>query len=122
MKCIEMQSKISDWVDGGPAEEEIESHLQGCQICAAFHEDILALKQSSGALGFVEPPARLWANLQLQLVSEGLMKTQQEETSFWKRLFPSLSLPSLKPAFVGAILALLFSTSFFYFYSQRGSQ
>jgi len=122
MKCIEMQLKISDWVDGGPAEGELESHLEVCRACAAFHEDILALKQSSGALGFVEPPARLWANLQVQLVSEGLIKTQEEKQGFWQRLFPALLMPSLKPAFGGAILALLFSTTFFYFYMQRGSQ
>lgn len=117
-----MQSKISDWVDGGPAERELESHLRACRACAAFHEDILALKQSSGALGLVEPPGRLWANLQVQLVSEGLIKTQEEKQSFWQRLFPALLMPSLKPAFAGAILALLFSTTFFYFYIQRGSQ
>jgi len=122
MKCIEMQSKISDWVDGGPAEAELESHLKVCHACAAFLEDILALKQSSSVLGFVEPPGRLWANLQVQLVSEGLIKTQVEKLGFWQRLFPALLMPSLKPAFGGAILALLFSTTFFYFYSQRGSQ
>src|SRR5437867_3931606 len=108
MKCIEMQSEISDWVDGGPAGEDLESHLKLCRACAAFHEDILALKQCSSALGFVEPPGRLWANLQLQLVSEGLVKTQKEKQGFWQRLFPALLMPSLKPAFVGAILALLF--------------
>ena len=56
MKCIEIQSKISDWVDGGPAEGELESHLKVCRACASFHEDVLALKQSSGALGLVDPP------------------------------------------------------------------
>jgi hypothetical protein len=122
MKCIEMQSKISDWVDGGPAEGELESHLEVCRACAAFHEDILALKQSSGALGFVEPPGRLWANLKMQLVAEGLIKTPGEKQRFWQRLFPALLIPGLKPAFGGAILALLFSTTVFYFYMQRGSQ
>jgi hypothetical protein len=122
MKCIEMQSKISDWVDGGPAEGELESHLEVCRACAAFHEDILALKQSSGTLGFVEPPGRLWANLKMQLVAEGLIKTPGEKQRFWQRLFPALLIPGLKPAFGGAILALLFSTTVFYFYMQRGSQ
>ena len=122
MKCIEMQSKISDWVDGGPTEGEVESHLKGCRACAAFHEDVLALKQSSGALGLVDPPRRLWVNLRTQLVSEGLIKTQEAKLGFWQRLFPSVLMPSLKPAFGGAILALLLSTTVFYFYLQRGSQ
>jgi hypothetical protein len=121
MKCIEMQSKISDWVDGGEG-GELESHLKVCLDCAAFHEDILALKQSSRALGLAEPPRRLWAKLQVQLVSEGLIKTQEEKQSFWQRLFPARLMPGLKPAFGGAILALLFSTTFFYFYTQRGGQ
>lgn len=122
MKCIEIQSRISDWVDGGPAEAELESHLKVCRACASFHEDVLALKQSSSALGLVDPPSRLWTSLQVQLVSEGLIKTQEAKQSFWQRLFPAVLMPSLKPAFGGAILALLLSTTVFYFYSQRGGQ
>jgi hypothetical protein len=122
MKCIEIQSRISDWVDGGPPEGELESHLKVCRACASFHEDVLALKQSSGALGLVDPPSRLWASLEVQLVSEGLIKTQEAKQSFWQRLFPTVLMPSLKPAFAGAILALLLSTTVFYFYSQRGGQ
>ena len=122
MKCIEIQSKISDWVDGGPAEAELESHLKVCRACASFQDDVLALKQSSSALGLVDPPSRLWASLQVQLVSEGLIKTQKAKQSFWQRLFPPVLMPSLKPAFAGAILALLLSTTVFYFYSQRGGQ
>ena len=122
MKCIEVQSKISDWVDGGPAEWDIESHLKACRICSSFHDDVLALKDRSRALGLVEPPSRLWANLQRQLVSEGLIKSQAQQQGFWQRLFPAVLTPSLKPAFGGAILALLLSTTFFYFYTQRGSQ
>jgi len=122
MKCIEIQSRISDWVDGGPAEGEIESHLKVCRDCASFQDDVLALKQSSSALGLVDPPSRLWASLQVQLVSEGLIKTQKAKQSFWQRLFPPVLMPSLKPAFAGAILALLLSTTVFYFYSQRGGQ
>ena len=122
MKCIEIQSKISDWVDGGPAEGEVESHLKVCRDCASFHEDVLALKQSSGALGLVDPPSRLWASLQVQLVSEGLIKTQEAKQGFWQRWFPTVLMPSLKPAFGGAILALILSTTLFYFYGQRGAQ
>ena len=122
MKCIEIQSRISDWVDGGPAEGELESHLKVCRACASFHEDVLALKQSSSALGLVDPPGRLWASLQVQLVSEGLIKPQEAKQSFWQRLFPSALIPNLKPAFSGAILALLLSTTVFYFYSRRGGQ
>jgi hypothetical protein len=121
MKCLEIQSKISDWVDGGPAEGNLESHLKVCEACAAFHQDIMALKQSSRTLGLVEPPGRLWTNLQVQLVSEGLIKSREEKQSFWRRVFPGALMPSLKPAFSGAILALLFSATFYY-YTQRGSQ
>jgi hypothetical protein len=122
MKCIEIQSKISDWVDGGPAEGEVESHLKVCRACASFHEDVLALKQSSRALELVDPPGRLWASLQVQLVSEGLIKTQEAKEGFWQRWFPTVLVPGLKPAFGGAILALILSTTFFYFYGQRGGQ
>jgi hypothetical protein len=121
MKCIEMQARISDWVDGGPSERELESHIKSCGACTAFYEDILALKQSSAALGLVDPPDRLWANLRGQLISEGLIRTNEQKQSFWERWFPSI-LPSLKPALGGAILALLLSTTVFYFYSHRGSQ
>ena len=121
MKCIEMQSKISDWVDGGPAEGELQSHLKVCRACASFHEDVLALKQSSAALGLVEPPRRLWANLQVQLVSEGLIRTDEAKQPFWQKLLKAVWMPGLKPALAGAILALLLSTTVFYLYIQRGS-
>jgi hypothetical protein len=121
MKCIEMQSRISDWVDGGPVGADLESHLKVCRACAAFHEDVVALKESSGALGFAEPPSRLWASLRTQLVSEGLIRAEAK-LGFWQRLFPAALMPGLKPAFGGAILALLLSTTVFYFYTQRGSQ
>jgi hypothetical protein len=122
MKCIEIQSKISDWVDGGPEAGELQSHLKVCRACASFHEDVLALKQSSGALGLVEPPARLWANLQVQLVSERLIRPQEARLPFWQRLSRAVWVPGLKPAFAGAILALLLSTTIFYLYTQRGGQ
>jgi hypothetical protein len=64
----------------------------------------------------------VFVNLQMQLVSEGLIKTQEAKQSLWQRLFPAVLRPSLKPAFGGAIVALLLSTTVFYFYSQRGSQ
>ncbi|MGH9428717.1 MAG: hypothetical protein ACRD2L_20720, partial [Terriglobia bacterium] len=93
-----------------------------CQACASFHEDVLAIKQSSGSLGLVDPPSRLWASLQVQLVSEGLIKPQEAKQGIWQRLFPAVLIPGLKPAFGGAILALLLSTTFFYFYVQRSGQ
>jgi hypothetical protein len=122
MRCIELQSKISDWVDGGLAETGLESHLNECRSCAAFHEDILALKRGASALGSMEPPSRLWDNLHAQLISDGLIKAAEERQGFWQRLSSAFSMPRLKPAFSGAILALLFSTTFFYFYTQRGAQ
>jgi hypothetical protein len=122
MKCIEIQSKISDWVDGGPAAGELESHLKVCPACASFHEDVLALKQNSAALGLVDPPSRLWVSLESQLVSEGLIKTQEAKQGFWQRWFPTMLMPSLKPAFAGAILALILSTTVFYFYGLRRGQ
>jgi len=122
MKCIEIQAKISDWVDGDVADGYLQSHLKVCPACSAFHQDIVALKEGAGSLDLAEPPSRLWANLQSQLVSEGFIKIPEEKRSLLQRLFPGISMPSLKPAMGGAILALLLSTTVFYFYSQRGTQ
>ncbi|MBM3802730.1 MAG: zf-HC2 domain-containing protein [Acidimicrobiia bacterium] len=122
MKCIEMQSRISDWVDGDPAGMELESHLRTCQACASFHADVTALKQQASTLDLIDPPGRLWNNLRSQLVSEGVIRVQAEKQSFWRGLLSGVWIPSLKPAFSGAILALLFSTAFFYYYVQRDAQ
>jgi hypothetical protein len=120
MNCNEVQFKISEWVDGDGIDEpsRLQDHVKLCARCAAFYRDIQAIKETSSSL-LVDPPDQVWTRLRRQLVSEGLIQAPQRRT-FWERLFPVGFTPGLKPALIGATLALILSTTVFYFYPWQG--
>lgn len=124
MKCSEVQFMISEQIDGARFghESTIEQHMRACRNCASFYQDVQSIKEASSRLDPVEPPSRIWADLRNQLVSEGLIKAQQEKKSLWEKLFPAGLWLGLKPAMSGAIVALILSTSVFYFYSRYGKE
>jgi len=125
MKCHEIQFKISEWVDGDVPEQEsaLRLHMEGCNDCAAFYRDIQAIKEGASQLELAEPPDHIWADLRVRLLSEGLTKTQEPKKRLWDRILPGGVWLGLKPALSGAIVALILSTSvFYYFYSRQGNQ
>lgn len=87
MKCEEVQSHFSDYLDKtaeGPRAKGIENHLTNCPICSEDFAGLLQCRQMIAALPDVEPPVgftmRVMAN-----VAEAA-----SETSLWRRLFTPL--------------------------------
>ena len=115
--CRNIRADISLWVDGelDPSRSEtVESHLDSCADCAAFHQDLDAIRQGVERLEPIDPPERLWTSLRVQLEAEGLIRSKPRE-SFWAAILPK-RLPDLKPAWSGAILALLVAVGSLLFY------
>ena len=61
--CLELQSQLSDFVDGqldAEARAGIVAHLDGCDACRALVADLGHLRAAARMLGPVTPPAHLW--------------------------------------------------------------
>ena len=122
MTCIEIQFKISEWIDGGvhqSEEQELIGHLERCGKCSMVYADIKAIKQSAGSLGEVEPDNSVWSGIKAQLFAEGLVR-EKKRRSFWKQVFPLSPSVSLKPALTGAIVTLILIGSLYFFVTKSG--
>lgn len=119
VNCNEIQFRISEWIDGDVSDEQgaLQQHMNECRFCSAFYRNTQSVKEAVSQLS-TDPPDRLWASLRGQLVAEGLI-VAPEKKSLWERLFSYDFLPGLKPAMIGATLALILSTTVFYFYSRQ---
>ncbi len=119
MTCIEIQLKISEWIDGGHLSEELElkGHLEHCGKCWQIYEDIKAIKQSAGNLDDLEPEGSLWSGIKSQLFAEGLVR-EKKGRSFWEKLFPLRLSASLKPVLTGAIVTSILMGSLYFFITR----
>jgi hypothetical protein len=119
MTCIEIQFKISEWIDGGHLSEELElkGHLEHCGKCWQIYEDIKAIKQSAGNLDDLEPEGSLWSGIKSQLFAEGLVR-EKKGRSFWEKLFPLRLSASLKPVLTGAIVTSILMGSLYFFITR----
>ena len=122
MTCIEIQFKISEWIDGGvhlSEELELRGHLEHCGKCSQIYKDIKAIKQSAGNLDDLEPDGSLWSGIKAQLFAEGLVR-DKEGRSFWEKLFPLRLSANLKPALTGAIVTVILVGSLYFFVTRSG--
>jgi hypothetical protein len=121
MNCRDVQFKISEWLDGETPDQvsRLKGHMELCQDCASFYQDMQVIKETSCQLGTVDPPDRLWISIRRQLTSEGLVRIPEKKLGLWERIFPMGVWPGLKPALSGAIVALILSVSVFYLINSR---
>jgi hypothetical protein len=120
MTCVEIQFKISEWIDGGihlSEELELKGHLERCSRCSQIYQDIKTMKERASNLDDLEPAGSLWAGIKAQLLAEGLVK---EKESLWGRLFPLSLSASLKPALTGAIVTLILIGFLYFLVTKSG--
>jgi len=117
MNCIDIQEALSCWVDRELDDfqvKKLDSHMENCPDCSNFFKDLKTIRQSTQLLDPIEPPQKIWQDLQLQLLTEGYIEPGSQD-SFWIRYLPKGFVP-LKPAWGNAILGLFLIGSSFLFY------
>ncbi len=86
----------------GEQRPEVLAHASECNSCGAVLGDLQQVITTSGLLGYQDPPARLWTNLRVALVSEGLF---QDSVGFWQSWAAALTV-FRHPAPVAAVACL----------------
>lgn len=120
ISCADIQIDISSWVDeelNASRTATVEKHLESCAKCAAFHQDLQSIREGVKGLEPLDPPEKLWTSLRFQLETEGLIRDKSKK-SFWSMLLDR-RFPDLKPAWSGAILALLLGFGSFLVYDFK---
>src|SRR5438445_8242624 len=93
-----------------PLPEAARVHMATCSYCREFVADLATIVSIANELpAEVEPPARVWNSLRVQLELEGIIKTplvsaSGERSSWWhgfNKLFPSRALAT---AAVGLVI------------------
>ena len=100
--CRLFDAQVADYLEGGDRPAVI-LHASECAFCGVILADLRAVISESAALGFEEPPPRVWTNIRATLEAEGVFR---EPGGWWARWVSRLTfLPS--PAAVGALASLV---------------
>ena len=89
MKCEEVQSHFSDYLDKtaeAPRAKGIENHLTNCPICSEEFAGLLQCRQLVSGLPEVEPPLGFTMRVMAHVADAA------SERSLWKRLFMPLKI------------------------------
>lgn len=111
-KCIDIQEKCSQWIDGDLDLKQIiklQSHIDTCTTCATFLKELKLIKQSVQLLEPMNPPDRVWSNLRTQLAAGGFIRSEPRKRLL-ERILPN-SFFTLKHAWGNAIFALVLLVS-----------
>lgn len=100
--CQAFDAGLADYLEGED-KPEVAAHADECIFCGALLGDLKRQMTASAALGDQDPPARLWANIRVALISEGLLK---QEFGLWQRWFSGLAFLR-NPAPVAALAGLV---------------
>ncbi len=109
--CRLFDAQVADYLDGEdrPA---VVVHASECAFCAVVLADLRTVISESAALGFEEPPPRVWANIRAALEAEGAFREPRGRWARWvARLTPVPSLAAVGVLESLVILALSLSVS-----------
>ena len=111
MKCIEVEKQIDSLLDGevnSVIREEVEHHLEGCQVCGQIYEKLRAVDELLMKSVSVPDPKRLDEFVMDAFYRHQNKKQEIKETVGW---WAALSRLSLIPKPAMAFAALLFAAS-----------
>jgi hypothetical protein len=75
MNCNEFRDAWAGLDDSSRLSDAMESHRQLCRSCAQLVDDVQLIVQQARRMRLAEdPPKRVWANIQLRLEEEGLIR------------------------------------------------
>jgi len=100
--CRQFDADLAAYLEGEDR-SGVLSHARECAFCGVVLSDLEQIRSVSRLFTHEEPSPRVWANLRLSLVAEGIIRTP--EIPWWSRWARIPSLPNLAP--VGALACLL---------------
>ncbi len=106
MQCNEFMESLDQWLDGDHR-PDAEAHLRSCAACSGLVADLGKIQIAARELHDVEPPERVWVAIRAQLEAEGLIASRG-----WLSWLPSFGAAWMRPAFAGALLAILAAGGF----------
>src|SRR5438093_13211593 len=74
--CRNFETGLAAYLEG-EGRPEIPAHASECSACGVILADLQYVIATSAVLEYQDPPARLWANLRVALVSEGLLRSEE---------------------------------------------
>ena len=106
MQCNEFMDSLDLWLEG-ERQPDAEAHLRSCVACNGLVADLEMIRSAGRELSDVDPPPRVWNAIRSQLEAEGLVARHG-----WLSWLPSFGTTWLRPAFAGALLAILAAGGF----------
>ncbi len=82
--CREFDAQLADYLEGEDR-TGVSGHAKECPFCSVVLADIEQLRAGGRALGWEDPPARVWANVRAQLAAEGMLR---EPVAGWLSWLP----------------------------------
>jgi anti-sigma factor RsiW len=107
--------QLADGTLGAIRRTELELHLEECESCRSFAEDIRRLREAAAALEPIAPPDHVWLQIAGRLRREGRVASPAPRAVASRRLLP-LAIAASLTVIVGASLYVL------YFGSARDQQ
>lgn len=101
VSCEKVQ-ELADALLEGEGQPNAFAHLEHCQRCQTFMNDLATILHASRLLPTYEPSPRLLASLRRQAEAQGLWET----TSWWQRFFPVRGRVAFASGLAGFVLAL----------------
>ena len=74
LSCEAFQTTLPDFIGSGERIAD-HPHLQSCELCRTLLADLDVIAQAARQLFPIqEPPANLWAQIELEIVKEGIRR------------------------------------------------
>jgi hypothetical protein len=110
MTCERYRQSIQELIDGtlGPIRKaELELHLDQCDDCRAFADDLRRIRDLAGSLDELEPPDRVWLQIAGRLRQEGRVTTPAVAPRGRRSMAVLALAAALVLAVAGSILVLM---------------
>ena len=111
MQCKEVEA-VLEQQGFVPVPEKARAHLVGCSSCQNLVADLTSIVATAHLLpAEVEPPARVWSSLRLQLEAEGIIKSTTRQ-AWWQGFSDLFRARAFALVSVAALVAVAITVQF----------
>ena len=94
MTCRDCEQQLTEYLDGGVADERgaiIRGHLRGCAACQRVANHEAMIRDGLRALPSADPPAHLWAAIAAQVAQQEVALATQSSWQRWRHRLRSFA-------------------------------